>query len=83
MFRLSKGTDGPVVDVSTFRQLVVALRDGKRGRYRIDEITCDHSPHARTSQRWGVGIKWADGTVVIERDPWEDYATRIARGAAG
>jgi hypothetical protein len=72
MFRLSRGADGPVVDFTTFRQLVVALRDGKRGRFRIDEITRDPSPHSHTSRRWGVGAKWADGTVVIERHPWEE-----------
>jgi hypothetical protein len=68
MFRISKGEDGPVVDVDTFQQLVVALRAGKRGRFRIDEITRDPLPPGHTSRRWGTGAKWADGTVVIERD---------------
>jgi hypothetical protein len=69
MFRISKGGKDPVVDVTTFQQLVVALRAGKRGRFHIHEITPDPLPKGRTSRRWGVGIKWADGTVVIERDP--------------
>jgi hypothetical protein len=69
MFRLSQRADGPVVDVTTFEQLVVALRAGKRGRFRIEEITRDPLPPGHTSRRWGAGAKWADGTIVIERDP--------------
>jgi hypothetical protein len=72
MFRLSQNADGAIVDVTTFQQLLVALLDGKRGRFRIDEITCDSAPFGRTSRRWGVGIKRADGSIAIERDPWPD-----------
>jgi hypothetical protein len=68
MFRISRCTDGPIVDVVTFGQLVAALQSGKRGRFRIDELNYDLMTSGLTSRRWGVGIKWADGTVVIERD---------------
>jgi hypothetical protein len=69
MFRLSQGDDGSVVDVTTFEQLVLTLQAGERGRFRIEEITRDPLPPGQKSSRWGVGAKWADGTIVIERDP--------------
>jgi hypothetical protein len=69
MFRISKGADGPVVDVATFGQLVAALQSGKRGCFDIDEIRHDPLTSSLTSRRWGVCIKWADGSIVLQRDP--------------
>jgi hypothetical protein len=46
------------------------VRRANPGRYHVDEISAD-PPSGYTSRRWGLGIKQADGSVVIERDPWE------------
>jgi hypothetical protein len=70
MFRLRQGAVGPVVDVDTFQQLVLALVAGKRGRFRIDEIIRNPLASGPPSRSWGVGIKRADGDVVILRGPW-------------
>jgi hypothetical protein len=69
MFRLSRNGQEPIVDVDTLEQIEPVIRCAEPGRYHIDEITRDPLPSGHTSRRWGVGNKWADGTVVIERDP--------------
>jgi hypothetical protein len=47
------------------------IRAVKPGRYSVDEISGDPLPAGHTSRRWGVAIKRADATVVIEPDPSE------------
>jgi hypothetical protein len=42
----------------------------KPGRSHIDEISAAPLPSGHTSRRCSVGIKLADGSVVIEPDPW-------------
>jgi hypothetical protein len=37
----------------------------------VDEIEREPLPSGHTSRRWGVGLKMPDGSVVIERDPWQ------------
>jgi hypothetical protein len=58
--------DWPVVDVETTAQIEPAIRAAKPGWYHIDEIIRDPLTSGRTSRRWGVGIKRADGSVVIQ-----------------
>jgi hypothetical protein len=70
MFRISKDADHRVVDVDTLDEIEPVLRRAEPGRYHIDEITHDLRPSGYISYRWGVGIKWDDGSVMLERDPW-------------
>jgi hypothetical protein len=70
MFRISKETDGPVVDVDTLDEVEPVIGRAEPGRYDIDEIARDPLPAGHSSRRWGVCIKRADGSVVLECDPW-------------
>jgi hypothetical protein len=47
------------------------VRQQDLGRDHIDEISRNPLPSGHTSKRWGIGIKKADGSVVLECDPWE------------
>jgi hypothetical protein len=71
MFRVSRnntiGGDADTLDGA--REIV---RQQEPGPYHIDEITRDPLPSGHTSRRWGVGIKKADGSVMLEPDPWAD-----------
>ena len=69
MYRVTQGEDG--FDADSIENAREALRAGEPGRYHIDEIAADPLPSGHTSRRWGVGIKRADGSVVIGPDPWE------------
>ncbi len=71
MLRISQNGQEPIVDVDTLDQLEPAIRSSEPGRYHIDQIERSPLPSSHTSRRWGVGIKGADGTVVVEPDPWE------------
>jgi hypothetical protein len=70
MYRISRGL-AQVVDVDTVDQIEPAVRALGSGRYQIDQIEREPLPSGHTSRRWGVGLKMPDGSVVIERDPWE------------
>jgi hypothetical protein len=74
MFRTSNHREDCVTDVDAANQLEPAIRAAKPGRYHSDEISRDPLPPGHTSRRWGVGIKQADGSVMLEPDPWEPYA---------
>jgi hypothetical protein len=69
MFRLCCNGQEPIVDVDTLEEIELDIRCAEPRRDHIDEITRDPLPSGHTSRRWGVGSKWADGTVVIERNP--------------
>jgi hypothetical protein len=70
MFRISKDAAGPIVDVDTLDEIEPVIGCGEPGRYHIDEITRDPLPAGHASRRWGDCIKRADGSVVLECDPW-------------
>jgi hypothetical protein len=70
MFRISKEAVGPLVDVDTLDEVEPVIGRAEPGRYDIDEITRDLLPAGHSSRRWGVCIKRADGSVVLECDPW-------------
>jgi hypothetical protein len=70
MFRVSRDGKKPITNVDTFGQRKPAIRASKPRRYHIDEISRDPLPSGHTSRRWGVGIKKADGSVVLEPDRW-------------
>jgi hypothetical protein len=69
MFRIKNSRSDKFVDVDTAEAIEPVIRANQPGRYHVDEISADPLPSRRTSRRWGVGIKWADGTVVIEPNP--------------
>jgi hypothetical protein len=85
MFRTSQNGQVPIVDVDTLDELEPVIRSIEPGRYHIDQLERDPLPSGHTSRRWGVGIKRADGSVVLEPDPWPDStAGRIfALGSCG
>jgi hypothetical protein len=70
MFRISKDTN-TVIDVAQVDAIERVVRASRPGHYDIDQIERDPLPSGRTSRRWGVAIKREDGSVVIERDPWQ------------
>ena len=72
MYRISRNGHEPIVDVDQVEAIEPVVRRSKPGRYHVDEISADPLPSGHTSRRWGVGIKRADGTVVIEPDPWRE-----------
>jgi hypothetical protein len=71
IYRVSSPDDKPIVDVDTIGGVKGVIQSAKPGRYTIDEISLDLLPSGRTSRRWGVGIKRADGTIAFEPDPWD------------
>jgi hypothetical protein len=70
MFRIGRRGHEPIVHVDSVEQVEPVIRAAKRGRYHVDEISRDPLPSGHTSRRWGVGIKRADGSLVIEPNPW-------------
>jgi hypothetical protein len=71
IFRISRPDDDQVVDVDSLGGVEKIIGPGAPGRHHVDEISADPLPSGHTSRRWGVGIKRADGRVVIEPDPWD------------
>jgi hypothetical protein len=45
--------------------------DLRAGRYTVDEIRGGPGPSGHTSRRWGVILKFEEGTIISEPDPWE------------
>jgi hypothetical protein len=72
MYRISRNGHEPIIDVDQVEAIEPAIRSGEPGRYHVDEISGDPLRSGHTSRRWGVGIKRADGSVVIEPDPWPE-----------
>jgi hypothetical protein len=70
MFRISRDLN-TVIDVAQVDEIERVIRVLKPGHYHVDEISANPLPSGLTSRRWGIGIKNADGSVVIERDSWE------------
>jgi hypothetical protein len=71
MFRISNSRSVKFVYVESIKAIEPLNRSSKPGRYHIYEMSADPLPSGRTSRRWGVGIKWADGSVVMKPDPWQ------------
>ncbi len=70
MFRISSGDAG--FDADLIDGARDALRDRLVGRYDADEIRADAPLGGYSSRRRGVAIMGADGSVILERDPWEE-----------
>jgi hypothetical protein len=71
MFRVSRDGNEPIVNLDTLERIVPEIRALPPGLWHIDEVPAKAFPSGHTSRRWGVGIRWADGSIAIERDLWE------------
>jgi hypothetical protein len=71
MYRISSAGQEPIVDVDTVHDIEPEIRSSKPGRDHVDQIEAYPLLSGHTEQRRVIGIKRADGSVVIERDPWE------------
>jgi hypothetical protein len=79
MFRISRNGQEPIVNVDAVEQIEPEIRALPQGRWHIDELPVNPFPSGHTSRRWGVGIKRADGSLVIEPDPWAQVGWRPRR----
>jgi hypothetical protein len=71
MFCIRRDEQEPVPYVDCEEGIVPLLRAANPGRYEISVFRADSVPCGSTFRRWGIGIKRADGSVVIEADPRE------------
>jgi hypothetical protein len=71
MFRTSQNGQEPIIDVDSVDEIEPAIRSSAPGRYHVDQIERDPLPSGHTSRRRGIGIERADGTVVLDPDPWD------------
>jgi hypothetical protein len=71
VFRISRIDSDEISDVAEVDEIKPAVRAMDPGRWYVDEISADLLPSGYTSRRFGVAIKRQDGSVVLERDPWE------------
>jgi hypothetical protein len=60
-----------IVSVGTPEEVTVALASARPGRYVIEESSMagELLPGGYSRQRWGVAIRQADGSVMIEPEP--------------
>jgi hypothetical protein len=70
MFRIFNKSARLYVDVNTADEIEPAIRSRPPGLYVVDEMPLNPFPSGLTARRWGIGIKSADGSVVIEPDAW-------------
>jgi hypothetical protein len=71
MYRISRDGQEPVI-VETIKAIMSAIGLRAPGRYVIDEINNEPRTIGDTMRHWGIGIRWADGTVEIEPEPWRE-----------
>ena len=71
MYRISRDGQKLVV-VKTIKAITAAICSRKPGRYDIDEICDESRVSGLIAMPWGVGIKWADGSIELQRDPQEE-----------
>ena len=72
MFRISRGDSG--FDADTLERARETLRDGKPGRYHVDEIRAEPFPSGHTSRRGESGsnrrtARWSLGLIREKREP--------------
>jgi hypothetical protein len=70
MFRISRDGSVHIIDVDQVEGLEAEIRASKPGKYHVDEIIANRLPSGHTSRRWGVAIKFQNGSVELEPDPW-------------
>ena len=67
MYIVSRLGQEPIV-VESFKAIMPTVGAIKPGRYVIDEISNEPSAKGDIQRHWGMGIRWADGTVEIQTD---------------
>lgn len=70
MFRITRGESG--FDSDALERAREILRQGKPGKYHVDQLRADPFPSGHTSRAWGSLIRHADGRVEDERRPWAE-----------
>jgi hypothetical protein len=60
--------NGSATYVGCVEAIEKVVVDGAPGHYPIDEVDLDLRAARHISRYWGVGVKRADGSVVIESD---------------
>jgi hypothetical protein len=60
-----------IANVGTSEEVATVLQDVQPGRYAVEESSMagELLPSGYSCQRWGVAIRLADGTVMIESEP--------------
>jgi hypothetical protein len=70
MYRISRNGQEPIIDVDQIEAIEPAICSSGPSCYHVDEMSAPPLAGGHTSRRWGDGIKLADGSVVVELDPW-------------
>jgi hypothetical protein len=67
VLQIIKGDD-IIANVGTIEEVTAALSDAEPARYIVEESSMagELLPSGYTCQRWGVAIRRANGTVVLE-----------------
>jgi hypothetical protein len=60
----------PIANADDVAQIEPEIRALPAGPWHFDESPAEPLPSGHTARRWGVGIKRADGSAVVEPDPW-------------
>jgi hypothetical protein len=68
VWHISRNGQEPIVNVDDIEQIEAEILALPPGRWHIDELPAKPFPSGHTARRWGVGIKYADGSVV----PWPE-----------
>jgi hypothetical protein len=70
VFQIIRG-DNIVANVSKPSEITAALQGAEPGRYVVEESSMagEFLPSGFTCQRWGVAIRRANDTVVLEPEP--------------
>jgi hypothetical protein len=70
VFQIIRG-DNIIANVGTLEEVTAALQIAEPGRYVIEESSMagEFLPSGYSWQRWGVAIRQADGTVMLEPEP--------------
>jgi hypothetical protein len=76
MYRISGSAGGEPIIVNALKSIAIALGAIKPGRYDIDEIVDDSLATGMMLRRWGIGIKWTDGSFEIEIELVNDGEAR-------
>jgi hypothetical protein len=71
MFRIIRGQDYYTMAASP-DDIVQALLGARPGRFIIEEVSPAGKllPSGHTCRRWGTAIRYADGQVTLDPDPW-------------
>jgi hypothetical protein len=72
MYRISGSDEQDPIVVETLKAIMSAIRLSEPGRYVIHEINNEPRTISDTVRHWGIGVRWADGTVEIEPEPWHE-----------